>query len=202
MIVALCGYPGSGKSTVQEILHRRFGILPVDDGWVLRKHCMDLFGLSEDDVLTQAGKSRTTEIQGTIWEHRKIIGEYGNALESVFGPLTVPNWALKTAFEDWETRLRLETSKERPVAAASKVIGYSFGSVRRDQGRAYLAAGGLVVEVNRKVITSSGNIWDDYDKELVTNIFHNDMPLSRLEESFCDFFDNVMRQELFDKEAA
>lgn len=205
MIVALCGYPKSGKSTVQEILSRRFGLVPFDDGRVLRQHCMELFGLTEEDVTTQEGKARVTEIQGVKWENRKIIGEYGNALESLFGPLTVPNWALKTVFEHWENR----PEEVRPGGrfhlrdnGLPTVMGYSFGSVRREQGKAYRAAGGFVIEILREGIAPTGNIWDEYDRRLVTHTFYNDMAMDELEEAFCRFFESILRDQDTCKEAA
>ncbi|MDX5412778.1 MAG: hypothetical protein LPK02_07000 [Rhodobacterales bacterium] len=192
IIVALCGHPGSGKSTVQEILHRRFGLIPFDDGAVLRRHCMELFGLSEEDVSTQEGKKRHTVIQGKSWENRKIIGEYGNALETLFGPMTVPHWAIKTALEDWEERQTLPECW-RPLRGYPEVSGYSFGSVRRGQAAAYKAVGGIVIEIRREGLAPSGNIWDEYDQRLITHTFDNVMALHELEDAFCGFFERVRR---------
>ena len=35
-LIALCGIPGSGKSEVQRILHQRYNVQPIDDGWPMR----------------------------------------------------------------------------------------------------------------------------------------------------------------------
>ena len=102
LIVALCGRPGSGKSEIQKILHSKFGLLPFDDGEILRRHCMEWFDLSPEDVLTQHGKARFTDIDGVTWQNRKIIGEYGNAMETLFGPNCIPIWALRQTDRDFQ----------------------------------------------------------------------------------------------------
>lgn len=195
LIVALCGRPTSGKSTIQNILHEEFGLIPFDDGDVLRRHCMELFDVTREDVSTQEGKLRTTQIQGVNWENRKIVGEYGDALETTFGELTVPNWAIKAALKDWEGRQRaLENSglKWRSLKGTPEVSGYSFGSVRRNQGKAYRNSGGIVVEIQRKGVAPTGNIWDEYSGDFIDHTFHNDMPLADIKRDFCTFFEKVL----------
>lgn len=180
IIVALNGAPGSGKSAVQETLSRHFGLKAVDDGALIRQHCMELFGLTKDDVSTQSGKKRHTEIQGVLWENRKILGEYGAALEATFGDLATPNAALGKCFADWPED-------------ASKWNGYSFGSVRRGQGEAYNKRGGIVIEIDRPGVEQSGNIWDRYDQRWVNYTFINDSgSLEALEEEFVAFFTAIL----------
>ena len=184
LIVAICGRPGSGKSSVQSTLERNFGIVPIDDGAVLRNHCIELFGMSVDDVTTQDGKNRVTRIQGVDWQNRKVIGEYGAILEDKFGDLTVPNWAIRHGLEKFDTR----------TAANANVRGISFGSVRRSQGRAYLQAGGVVIEIMRPGVEPTGNIWDEYDTSLVTYTYVNaTRTLEQLDEDFSRFFDDVLK---------
>lgn len=175
-VIALCGRPGSGKSEVQRILHEHFGIIPFDDAEIGRRHCMELFDMSLHDVTTQEGKSSTTVIQGRDWENRKVIGEYLKAVEDVFGDLVVPHWALRSA------------KRQHPHA-----VGYSFGSVRLGQSRAYAQVGGFVVEIVRPGVERSGNIWDDYDRRWITHTFLNSTEdLVEMEAAVCSFFKDLL----------
>ena len=184
IIVALCGMPTSGKSEIQNILASNFGLTPFDDGVVLRNHCRELFGLSADDVTTQTGKARCTEIQGTTWENRKIIGEYGNILEMKFGEMTIPNWAIGSAMRDWRKGSEMLNRHN---------TGYSFGSVRRNQGMAYASIDGIVLEILRPEVESTGNVWDEYAQEWVTHTYlNNTSSIHLLEEDFTVFFQNIL----------
>lgn len=178
-LIALCGQPGSGKSTVQEILERRLGIKAFDDGYVIRQHCRELFGLSRDDVYTQDGKKRQTEIQGKLWENRKILGEYGAMLEHTFGRNTVPSWAVQAALLNWDVDQH-------------NFQGYSFGSVRRGQGEVYRNYGGTVVEIVKPDVEHSENIWDNYDQRWVSCTFENSADnLADLETDVVKFFTHI-----------
>jgi len=183
-MVALCGRPTTGKSEVQRILHDKFGILPFDDGQILRRHCESLFNLSPIDTETQEGKAQHTVIQGVTWQNRKIIGEYGAALETLFGPQTVPEWAVRSAQRDLRSRF---------VSLDVLPAGYSFGSVRRDQGITYLNTGGIVLEVTRPGIEPSGNSFDEYNKAYVTHTYDNwTLDVIDMEEDFTHFFQTVL----------
>lgn len=151
-LIAICGYPGSGKSEIQTIL-TEIGVHCVDDGYPMRKFAITHLGLSHDDVYTQEGKSRFTEIDGAIWQNRKILGEFGNRLEEMFGPYIMPFMATR----------RL-----------SETISYSFGSVRRDQGKFYQKLGGVVLGVRRPGVGPSGNEFDEFDASIVDYWIDND----------------------------
>lgn len=179
IIIGLNGHPGSGKSTVQDILHRRFKIKPIDDGDVIRRHCRELFGLSLDDTNTQEGKKRHTVIEGNIWENRKILGEYGNLIEETFGQLAIPRHAVREALRQWQTE--------------TDCLGYSFGSVRRGQGELYRNYGGIMVEISRPGVEPSGNLWDTFDQRWVNYTFVNDAHnIDNLEEGVVKFFTSVL----------
>lgn len=180
MIIALNGIPGSGKTAVQSVLEKRFKIKPIDDGWLIRRHCMDLFGLTEDDVTSQEGKKRHTVIQGVTWQNRKVLGEYGAILEEKFGALTMPLAALNRCEQSWPEH-------------QSAWDGYSFGSVRRGQAEAYAGHGGIVIEIVRPGVEHSGNIWDTYDQRWVNYTFINDSnSLETLEMEFVAFFTSIL----------
>lgn len=128
MLIALCGYPNSGKSTVQTILTEEYGVIPIDDGRALRDIAKITLGLTEDDVTTQEGKTKTVTVLGREMSVRDYLGRIGSALETEFGDWIVP---------------------EIHARACDPNKHYSFGSVRRDQGHFYRAQGGLVVEIRR-----------------------------------------------------
>ena len=151
--VALCGNPKSGKSLAQKILEDNFGYKPVDDGWPMRDFAMRHLGLTLEDVMTQEGKSRISNIDGTNWEHRKILGELGNKLEAMFGPHAMPYMA---------------------IAGCTPGELYSFGSVRRDQGAFYQKRGGIVLEIHNPLAPASRYEFDQYDSSIVDSVIFND----------------------------
>lgn len=180
LIIGICGQPKSGKSEIQTVLRDFYNITPFDDGNILRRHAAELFDIPLTDLETQQGKLKTSIIQGRKWQNRKILGEYGKALESLFGPYTVPNWGLRMGLE-----------RCRSAGAA----GVSFGSVRRDQGRVYRDAGGLVLEVKRPGVDVSENVWDAYELAHVSHTYNNNTDsLDQLTDDFRQFFDPIYEE--------
>ena len=173
LLIALCGRPKSGKSTIQKILADHLGCMPFDDGEILRGHTMELLGLDAKDVYTQEGKAGQIMIDGTVRTVRWALGEMGNAYERTFGEHAIPNWAIRQA---------------RQLDA--KVV--TFGSVRKSQGWAYLDAGGLVVEVVRPNVPESPYHFDRYDFRAVTHTFHNDMPIDQMEKAVVGYFKQLI----------
>lgn len=148
---------------------------------MIRSHCRDLFDMTHDDVYTQEGKKRFTDIQGKMWENRKILGEYGAFVEKVYGPDVIPEYAMRSALKHWRE------------GDAHVIDGYSFGSVRRQQGRVYQKHGGVIVEIIRPGIEQSGNIWDMYDQQLVNHTFANNAStLAELERDVISFFSRIL----------
>lgn len=146
--VALCGAPGAGKSEVQKYLHEKHGVMPVDDGYPCREIAITHFGLGHDDVYTQAGKNRSTVLPGgRSVVNRVLLGEIGNKLEEIGGPDFIPCAAL----------LRIENVDN---------WAFSFGSVRRNQGRIYKAYGGIVIEIERPGFFVE-NEFDRYDRSCI-----------------------------------
>ena len=153
--VALCGNPKSGKSLVQEILLNNYGVQPIDDGGPLREFAVNNLGLTWDQVRTQEGKLEMVEILGKSWQVRKILGELGNVLEAMFGKHIMGYMA---------------------VARCSGTIGsFSFGSVRRDQGKYYKAAGdAVVIGIRNPLALPTGNEFDTFDESTVDVWIEND----------------------------
>lgn len=157
-LIALCGNPHAGKSEVQKLLEDA-GYNPVDDAWPVRDFAMRHFGLTKDDVTTQAGKDRYTEVNGVMIQNRAILGLSANSLEQQFGDHILPWMALRG----------LDGHK-----------AYSFGSVRRDQAKTYTAAGGCVIGVRRPGVGPTGNEFDRFDESLVDVWIDNDGTLKHL----------------------
>lgn len=151
-IIALCGYPGSGKTEVQTLLCE-LGVQAIDDGAPLREFSRSWLGLSHSDVYTQEGKLRSSKIAGKDWQNRQMLGELGKKLEEMFGPDIMPFMA---------TRRLLD------------VACYSFGSVRRRQGWFYKDLGGVVIGIRRLGCGPTGNDFDEFDGDAVDYWIDND----------------------------
>lgn len=147
MIIALCGHPGSGKSTIQGILHKVFGVEPIDDGWAMRDFAIRHLGASIDDVNTQEGKAKTITLPGgqtLTW--RTFLGEFGNHIEALLGPDSIPEMA---------------------IMRASPGKHHSLGSVRREQGAVIRRHGGIVVGVRSAWAQPSPHEFDRFNESLV-----------------------------------
>lgn len=159
--IGLCGNPKAGKSEVQRILDKLYGYQPVDDGYVLREFAVNKLGLTWDDVQTQDGKARFTEILGKNWQHRDILGTLGNHLEEMFGEEIMPFIACNTL----------------PKAGI-----YSFGSVRKTQGAFYRRVGGKVLEIRAPWAGPSPYAFDKFDASMVDLVIENNGTIAELED--------------------
>lgn len=165
--IAICGYPGSGKSTVQELL-KDYGVCPVDDGRVLRDACKVIYGLTEEQVTTQEGKKERVGVNRKAVQVRDLLGEMGNYLERAHGPEIVAELAVLQAHRQFGKHL----------AAGHSV---SFGSVRREQGAHYKALGdAMVLGVVRPGVQPSPFEFDVFNPDNVDLWLHNDGDLARL----------------------
>ena len=151
-LIALCGAPLAGKSTVQNILRDEWGVLPVDDGEPLRDFAIRHLGITRHQAYTPEGKNEYVVVGGRRMQVRAVLGQVGNALEASFGQNVVAEMAL------------MKCDSHRT---------YSFGSVRRGQGVIYRRAGGIVVEV-KKPGCEIENEFDRYDGDLIDFTILND----------------------------
>ncbi len=159
--------PGAGKSEVQRILHESYGVQPVDDGHAIRAIAVEHMGLTWDQVRTQAGKRETVNLAGKDWVVRDLLGQIGNRLEDLLGPYAMP------------------FVTERQVA--DKPGSFSFGSVRRDQGRYYQERAGVVIEIVSPNAPPSPYEFDRYDPSVVDVTIQNDgVSLRNLEKAVFD----------------
>ena len=159
-MIALCGNPLSGKSTVADYLSIAHGYDVLDDGLPLRQIAMDHLGLTENQVFTQEGKLETVDIAGRTFEAREILGEIGNAFEEKFGPSSIPFMAQR----------RMEPGKR-----------YVMGSVRREQGWFWQKQGALVIEIRRDAAPASKFEFDRFNPDAVQRIIHNNGSLDDLQ---------------------
>ncbi len=160
-IIGICGPPGHGKSTVQGFLSA-VGVVALDDGLPIRLDGMKRFGVTWEQVSTQAGKIEMCEAFGETMEVRDMLGRIGLEHED-----EDPNYWAEQAL----TLLR-ENGDGRAV---------SFGSVRRSQGSSYARRGGLVLEVFDPRKPESKYAFDAYDKSLAGRTIFNEGTLLDLE---------------------
>lgn len=160
-IIALCGNPGAGKSTAQNILHAAYGYQPVDDGLGIRQIAVEQMGLTWDQVTTQAGKREKVMLNDREWVVRDVLGELGNALEEKFGPDIIPLMAYRA------NNIELVPTRNPPQR-------YSFGSVRREQGWFHKKHGGLVIEIRNPQAPVSPYAFDAYNPMAVDGHVDND----------------------------
>jgi len=156
--IGICGNPGSGKSEVQRILRDRYSVQPVDDGYALRDFCQIHLGMSYDDVHTQSGKAGWTIINGRRWNNRKVLGEFGLALEATFG-VDIIHWM---------------AARRLPAGGC-----YSFGSVRRN-AEAIKAEGGILLAVRNPFTQVRENEFDGFRIDLIDVWIDNDVQDSGL----------------------
>lgn len=142
--IALCGNPTSGKSTAAECLQALEGYHLVDDGKPLREIAKSYFGLTHDQVYTQAGKLEEVELNGRTWTVREILGEIGNAFEEKFGGDIIP----------------MMSHHSLPAGQLSV-----FGSVRREQTVYWRKHGALVIEIINPTAGPSPYEFDRYNAE-------------------------------------
>lgn len=175
LLIALCGAPFSGKSEVQKLLENEYAIKPIDDGAPLRRLTQSILahqGIKYEDCLSQDGKKLPIVVRDDEQvELRWALGEIGNAVEAIFGANAIPEAAIHNAMRHWLTGTKFP-----------EVMGYSFGSVRRQQGRVYQKKGGFVVEIIRPNISSRYS-FDGYDKSVVNFTIMNDGSLADLRDS-------------------
>lgn len=146
-LIALCGYPQSGKSTVQALLQQHYQYAPVDDGRVIRDTCKLWFGLTEEHVSTQAGKSsHFIGPDGNEWLVRTAMQDVGRLFERHFGEYATPSATVRNLSPEGR---------------------YSFGSVRRTQAHFYKTFGALVVAVRRSGVEYDGNESEWFDPSAV-----------------------------------
>lgn len=173
--IGLCGNPKAGKSEVQKILEAEFGYRSIDDGHVLREFAVEKLGLTWDDVQTQAGKARRTEILGKTWVNRDILGTLGKQLEDMFGEWIMPFIATR---------------------GLSPHGFYSFGSVRKTQGHFFRKMGGVVIEVRRPDALPSPYEFDRFDTSAVSAVIDNDGDLELLRLKTIGAVNQVLSYEI------
>ncbi|MGE8141873.1 hypothetical protein ACQKOE_07845 [Novosphingobium sp. NPDC080210] len=159
-IIALCGHPKHGKSTVQSMLEE-LGVRPLDDGLPIRLEGMGRFGLTWEQVSTQEGKLEICHAFGRDMEVREALGLIGKEYED-----TDPGHWAKRAVD--------------LVLAEGDMTPVSFGSVRRTQGHVYAGFGGIVLEIRDPRKPESPYDFDQYDAAAVTHTIINDGTLEDL----------------------
>lgn len=161
-IIGICGHPQHGKSTAQRFLEP-LGVRPVDDSEPLRRLTMERYGLTWDDVSTQAGKAKViySGDHRAYITVRQAIGDLGKVYEAEHGP----NYWIERAIS--------------AVGGDSSPV--SFGSVRMGQAHAIREAGGWVIALRDPRRPNSTHDFDQYDLDGVDRFVLNDHDLWQLE---------------------
>lgn len=151
--IALCGNPRAGKSTAARVLKTIGNYDLVDDGYALRDIAMKHYGLTYDQVHTQAGKLELVTINGEEMTVRDVLGRIGNGFEAEFGPNVIPELAYNRITDGGR---------------------YVFGSVRRDQGSYHKARGALVISIVNPLAGPSPYEFDVFNPAYVDWVVEND----------------------------
>lgn len=161
--IALCGHPGAGKTEVAGILQKVYGFTIVDDSRCLRDAAIALYGLTEEQVNTQTGKTSYVEVCGRRFQVRQLLGDLGKDQEDRFGEQFTPETAVSSA-----QQLAKTTSAKRFV----------FPSVRKTQGITYKRHNGIIIEIDRPGTKPSQYVFDRFDSSLVDLVISNPAPVS------------------------
>jgi hypothetical protein len=172
-IIALNGWPQSGKSAVAEMLRDHYGAVIVDDGSILREAAPILFrGVDLADCYSQEGKLKPVEINGKTYTVRQALGYLGQCLEDFFGEDYIPD----------QTVRRIAELPDAPY--------YVLPSVRKGQGHFYREHGAVVAEIDRNV-PASENPFDVWDRTAVHKTLNNTRSLSYLGGAVTVFMDST-----------
>jgi hypothetical protein len=147
------------------MLEDDFGAVVIDDGLILRRALPILTGIDADAPFTQEGKATIVTIGERTEAIRQGLGELGNYLEARYGDFHMPQQAMRMARE------------EHPTAPF-----YVYPSCRKNQGRAYKMAGGVVIQIDRPGFGPSGNAFDVWDADLVDVTIDNSGSIDDLRE--------------------
>lgn len=165
-LIALCGNPLCGKSTVANIMEEQYGAVIIDDGMILRKAVPVLFyGVEFQDLLTQEGKRKTYEVLGKTYTYRQLLGELGNLLEDFFGQAFIPEQTLR----------RLPLFADAPY--------YVLPSVRKEQPWYYKNNGAAIFQIDRDLAPPSPNAFDSWAERAVDKVITNNGTLEELEQA-------------------
>ena len=170
-LIAICGSPGSGKTTAAEFFVARYGAKLVDDGSFIREGCMSVYGLTREQVYTQEGKASYVDVCGERFQVRQLLGDYGKLFEKKHGDQFVPERAVST----------IDLTASHP---------WVFGSVRMNQGITYNKYGGIVIRIDG---TSPDPVYDfdKWDESLVNTVIPNKGTKQDLYRSISTIFDPI-----------
>lgn len=157
--IAFVGHPTSGKTTAAEILCETYGCKLLDTGFVLRDFAVRYLGLDWDQVLTQEGKKSFVTINDKEWQVRKILGDFGQKIEDMFGEEIMPFIAHQSVKDEIEN---------------GEPCSYIDASCRKIQNHYWKRQGGLVIGINNPLAKPSQYAFDAFDPAPVDFWIEND----------------------------
>lgn len=185
MIIALMGRAKSGKDTIGEMIHEALPAQVVRLAFAdkLKQVCVDLFGLSRDDVYTEAGKDHMSRFPG--WTNRAILQHIATEMRRVDNNVFV-NVTMREAARVLAKYVRL--THDAPVTKMASIVVITDCRFRVEADAVWLA-GGQVWRIRRPLTDGqqqgiAGHVseteMDSIPEELFQRVIVNDGTLEHL----------------------
>lgn len=170
-IIAVCGPPQAGKSTVADIISKHYGYDVCDDAKYVRDATKAYYQLLDWHVYTNEGKKSYVKVPtGEVWMVRDLMAHVGDFVEELHGDRFKPLLAIQ---------------QNSPNSK-----GIIFPSVRGDEGYVYKEYGGVVIEVvgSQNHIASTS---DEYNKNAVDYTIVNNETIDKLQQKVVELFSAI-----------
>ena len=168
-IIALCGYPNSGKTTVQHMLHDH-GYQSIDDAAPLRRAAEALYGLPIGITDTQEGKASRVKIGNKEYCVRDLIGSMGEAGVRLHGP---------------------SFKIDRIIPYLNPTQYYTMGSCRGEEAKYWKHHGANIIEIQRPNIPIPLHARDRYNPDYIDYTIHNNTDLSTLRQQVANIVQHI-----------
>lgn len=149
MLIGICGYPKSGKTTAAKYLAHSKGFALCDDSFYLRKAATSFLQIPVTDALSQEKKEGLVTLPEGQITLREYLGRFGKALEREFGQNVIPYLY-------------------NEIMLSSDIGNAVLTSLRMDQPLFWESKGAIILQIVRPGYT----VYHDFDKyELPKNAY-------------------------------